>query len=94
MSADDHPRALRRAALAGFILHALAVLWIWRTWEEGLRGSWLVYIDLPVALFYLAATQHNLLVWSLLLGGLQWAIMAALLSLLVGRLSERRRSGT
>jgi hypothetical protein len=91
MTTAVHPRAVRFAALAGFVLHTLAVLLLWRSWDEGLRGSLLVLIDLPVALFYLSATQEHLLAWSLALGGAQWALLTALLTVLVGRISARRR---
>ena len=93
MPHDVHPRALRSAAAAGFVLHTLAVLWLWRTWEEGLRGSILLLIDLPVAIIYLATSQEHLLAWSLLLGGAQWAVLTALLTLVVGRISEPRKQG-
>lgn len=93
MPHDVHPRALRSAAAAGFVLHTLAVLWLWKTWEEGLRGSLLLLIDLPVAIFYLATSQEHLLAWGLLLGGAQWALLTSLLTLLVGRISEKRRPG-
>lgn len=91
MSQDAHPRAVRFAAIAGFLLHGVAVLLVWRSWDVGLRGSMVFLIDLPVALFYATATQDNLLRWSLLLGGAQWALLTALLTVLVGRISARRR---
>jgi hypothetical protein len=82
-------RAARNAFVVGFLLHALAVLWLWARFEPGVRGSLLVYVDFPSALLYLAATREHLLAWSLVVGGLQWATITALLAMLVGRTSMR-----
>lgn len=76
--------------MIALLLHTLAVLWIWRTWGLGLRGGWLVWMDLPVSLLYLGARGGALLAFSLLLGGLQWAVVGALLSKLIAVVSSGR----
>lgn len=83
--------ALRRAALGAAILHTLAVLWFWATWEVGLRSGWLVWMDLPVSLLYVGARGKALLLASLVLGGLWWATLGALLSAAVAVVVGRRR---
>lgn len=90
MSRQARRRAAWHGLVAGFFLHTLAALWIWATWDPGIRASWLVWIDFPSALAYLGATGPRLLVASLLVGGLQWALLAALVTMLVGRLSVTR----
>lgn len=77
-------------AVGAALLHTVAVLWIWVSWGLGLRGGWLVWMDLPVSLFYLGAREGSLLAFSLVLGGVQWALAGALLSLLVAALSTRQ----
>lgn len=83
-------RALRRAALGAAVLHTLAVLWIWSTWEVGLRSGWLVWMDLPVSLLFVEARGLALLAASLVLGGLWWACVGALLSAAVALVVGRR----
>lgn len=83
-------RAVRWTAASAFLLHTLAVLWIWKSWGLGLRGGWLVWMDLPVSLFYLGARDGTLLALSLALGGLQWAAAGALLSKLIASLARNR----
>jgi len=68
-----------------FLLHGAAVLWIWSTWESGLRGGWLVWVDFPVSLLYLDARSSVLLASSLCLGGAWWAGIGGALSWLIGR---------
>lgn len=68
------------------LVHAVAVLWIWGTWESGLRGGWLVWIDFPVSLLYLDARSGVLLALSLVLGGAWWAGIGGALSWLIGRM--------
>ncbi len=68
-----------------FLLHAGAVLLIWRSWEAGLRGSWLVWTDFPVSLLYLDARSSLLLTLSLTLGSAWWAVIGGALSWAIGR---------
>lgn len=84
-------RALKRAALGAAVLHTLAVLWFWATWEVGLRSGWLVWMDLPVSLLYVGARGTALLAASLILGGLWWATLGALLSAAVAVVVGRRQ---
>lgn len=77
--------AVRIAMVLAFLLHAGAVLWTWGTWESGLRGSWLVWIDFPVSLLYLEARSGLLLLLSLILGGAWWGGIGGALSWLIGR---------
>jgi len=97
-AAPDRPR--RRPSLGRIVaacaviaaaLHTLAVLWTWWAWSPGARGSWLVWLDLPVSLAYLDRVGSALLPWSLVAGGLQWAATGALLAWAVGRAAKRRR---
>lgn len=83
--------ALKRAAFGAAVLHTLAVLWFWATWEVGLRSGWLVWMDLPVSLLYVGARGKALLLASLILGGLWWATLGALLSAAVAVVVGRRR---
>ncbi len=93
-AAEPSPRRGRRAvrwtAAIAWVFHTLAVLWIWKSWGLGLRGGWLVWMDLPVSLLYLGARDGWLLALSLALGGLQWAAVGALLSKLIASLTRSR----
>ncbi len=83
---------LRRALGAGFLLHALAALWIWIRWDPGLRGAWLVWVDLPWSLLWVQAAGWKLLALSLVLGGCWWAVLSAGLTFAIGRLTTSSRS--
>jgi hypothetical protein len=92
VAAPSRRQARRRivltcAALAA-MLHTFAVAWTWLSHGPGVRGSWLVWLDLPTSLLYLHLVGTSLLPWSLLAGGLQWAATGALLAWLVGRLAN------
>ena len=80
-------------ALIALVLHTLAVLWTWFAWSgnPGSRGWWLVFTDLPVSFFYGHLTHSSLLVWSLLLGGLQWCLTGALVALAVWHFAAFRK---
>jgi hypothetical protein len=85
-------RALGPVALAAagsFLLHALAVLWVWRSWGGFGRGGVLAWIDFPSSLAYLRLRGGEKLAWSLAIGGLQWAAFGAALSLVFGRSARR-----
>lgn len=83
-------RAATEAAVIGFVLHALAALWIWATSDIFWRGNVISWLDFPVSLGYMHLDGPWLLFWSLLVGGLEWAGIAALLALLIGRAARRR----
>lgn len=85
------PRARRSARIEmtlAVVFHTLCVLWIWRSWGAGLRGGWLLWIDLPISLLYGTMPGSWLLAASLVLGGLQWALIGWLLWRLVGTLTR------
>lgn len=83
-------RAVRTALILGFLLHTLAALLVWETWGGPFsRGNALVWIDFPVVLAYLHLDGKPFLLWSLLAGGLQWGVIAALFSLWLGRTVRR-----
>jgi hypothetical protein len=82
---------VRAGALAGFLLHALAVGWAWRSWELGLRSGVIVWMDFPLSLLYLGAPGRQLLVWSVVVGGLWWAAIGALLTHWIGRVAATPR---
>ena len=78
-------RALRHAALAVFGIHLVIALFAWSSWGRFGRGNILVWMDFPASLAFLDLTGGRLVVASLLLGGLQWAAIGALLAWIVGR---------
>lgn len=82
-------RATVRAAAIGFLLHALTAAWAWRSWGYFGRGNVIAWIDFPVSLAYMHRGEAVVLTASLVLGGLQWAAIAALLSLWVGSALRR-----
>jgi hypothetical protein len=91
-SVDALPRApVKRAFLAGFALHALALAWIWSRYGEGARGGLVVWMDLPWSLAYLGRSGRTLLVWSSIVGGAWWGLLGALFARLLGRLAQRAR---
>jgi Na+/melibiose symporter-like transporter len=87
-----HPS--RRAALAalviGFLIHTVIALVVWRTWGVIGRGNVISWIDFPVCLAYVHLDGKPLLAWSLAAGGLQWGVIAALLSLWLGSTVRER----
>jgi hypothetical protein len=77
-------------ALAGsLLLHTCAVLWVWHSWTSFGRGGVLAWIDFPASLAYLRLRGGAKLAWSLAVGGLQWGIVGAALSLLIGTSARR-----
>ncbi|MFL6193747.1 MAG: hypothetical protein ACJ75H_06220 [Thermoanaerobaculia bacterium] len=82
------PRPSRRAVLAamiiGLVLHTVTVLAVWKTWGAFGRGNVLAWIDFPSSLAYLHLDGSPMLLWSLLLGGLQWGVITALLTWFLG----------
>jgi len=78
-------RAARTALILGFLIHAVIALLVWWTWGTFGRGNVLAWIDFPISLAFLHLDGTPFLLWSLLAGGLQWAAIAALLSLWLGR---------
>ena len=89
-------RPSRRAPLAaligGFLLHSAFALFVWKTWGSFGRGNVLSWVDFPVSLAFLHLDDTPFLRWSLLAGGAQWAVIAALLSLWLGKTVRRRRA--
>ena len=82
-------RAAGAAMIVGFLLHTVTAILAWRTWGSLGRGNVLAWIDFPVSLAYLHLDGTPLLTWSLLAGGLQWAAIAALLSIWLGSTLRR-----
>ena len=82
--------AIRHAALAAFLIHALAVLWIWQTWDPFGASNLLIWMSLPASLAFLGASGYALLALSLVIGGLEWALLAGLVAWWVGRSLHRR----
>jgi hypothetical protein len=77
-------------ALAGSILlHTFAVLWVWHSWTSFGRGGVLAWVDFPASLAYLRLRGGAKLAWSLAVGGLQWGLVGAALSLLIGTSARR-----
>jgi hypothetical protein len=89
MALSIEGRAMRNAALVVVVLHTLTALWVWRSWGEFGRGTVLVWMDFPVSFAYLHLPDPQFLAGSLLLGGIQWALVAALLTYLLGRSTRR-----
>jgi hypothetical protein len=80
----------REVALWAFGLHALAALWVWWRWGTGVRGGLLFWMDFPLSLLYAGARSTALLAASVALGGAWWALVAAGLTVLVGRIARDR----
>lgn len=83
--------AAAAAAVAAATLHTVSAFWVWRSWGYFGRANVLVWMDFPVSLLFLDWSESRFLAASLLLGGLQWAVIGALLAALLGR-SLRRKS--
>ncbi|HVG06682.1 MAG TPA: hypothetical protein VNM67_03185 [Thermoanaerobaculia bacterium] len=90
------PKPSRRAVLAaviiGVILHTLTALSVWNSWDYFGRANIVVWMDFPTSLAYLDLEGEAMLAWSLVAGGLQWAAIAALLTIWVGVTTHRRRT--
>jgi len=84
-------RAVLTAAVIASILHTATALWIWRTWDDFWRANVLSWMDFPISVTFFHLEGDALLGWSLVAGGLQWAAIAALLTLWVGSTTHRRR---
>lgn len=78
-------RAVLRAVAAVLLLHTAFAVWIWYSWGQFGRDTILVWMDFPASLIYLDRADATFLAGSLLLGGLQWGLLAALLTWIVGR---------
>jgi hypothetical protein len=86
---DSARRAAFFALAASFLLHAVAVLWVWHSWGPFGRGGVLAWVDFPISLAYLKLRGGAKLAWSLVVGGLQWGLIGAGLSLLFGTAARR-----
>ncbi len=86
-------RAIVAAVLIGVTVHTLTVLSVWRSWGYFGRANVLAWIDFPVSLTYLDLEGDPMLAWSLVAGGLQWAVISALLTFMLGSTVRSRRSG-
>ncbi|KAB2962397.1 MAG: hypothetical protein F9K16_09190 [Thermoanaerobaculia bacterium] len=78
----------RAAALWAFLLHTAAVLWIHFRWQPGLGDGVLAWMDFPLSLLWGHLSGGPFLAFSLLAGGALWAVLAAGLTRLVGRLAR------
>lgn len=78
-------KAVLHAVVAVLILHSLFAVWVWNSWGQFGRDTVLVWMDFPAALIYLDRADATFLAGSLVLGGLQWALIAALLTWILGR---------
>jgi hypothetical protein len=78
-------RAVLRAVIAVLLLHTAFAVWVWYSWGQFGRDTILVWMDFPASLIYLDRADATFLAGSLLLGGLQWGLLAALLTWIVGR---------
>lgn len=80
----------REAALWAFGLHALFAFWIWLRWGSGVRGGLLFWMDFPLSLVYAGLPGKLFLAASIGLGGAWWALVAAGLTVAVGRVARGR----
>jgi hypothetical protein len=78
-------RAIRNASIAAVLIHTIIALSVWHNWGEFGRGTVLFWMDFPVSLLYSHLDDPEFLAGSLLLGGVQWALLAAGLTYLLGR---------
>ena len=83
--------AVRTALIFGVLLHTATALGVWATWGEFGRGNVLAWIDFPASLAFLHLDGTPMLLWSLVAGGLQWAIIAALLAFSLGWAARARQ---
>ncbi len=83
--------AVRTALVFGVLLHTATALGVWATWGEFGRGNVLAWIDFPTSLAFLHLDGTPMLLWSLVAGGLQWAIIAALLAFSLGWAARARQ---
>jgi hypothetical protein len=83
--------AVRTALIFGVLLHTATALGVWATWGEFGRGNVLAWIDFPASLAFLHLDGTPMLLWSLVAGGLQWAIIAALLAFFLGWAARARQ---
>jgi hypothetical protein len=90
MTSRPWRRAAGAAMIVGFLLHTVTAVLVWRTWGMLGRGNVLAWIDFPTSLAYLHLDGAPLLTWSLIAGGLQWALIAALLSVWLGSTLRER----
>jgi hypothetical protein len=83
-------RAIRKASLAAVLIHTIVVLSVWHNWGEFGRGTVLFWMDFPVSLLYSHLEDPEFLTGSLLVGGLQWMLLGAALTYLLGRSARDR----
>ena len=84
-------RAAKAAtAVVAAALHTGTVLWVWESWGYFGRANLVVWMDFPSSLIFLDWSDRRFLTASLLLGGLQWALIGMLLAALVGRTLRRK----
>ena len=91
---DPAPRSATPCApplIFGVLLHTATALGVWATWGEFGRGNVLAWIDFPASLAFLHLDGTPMLLWSLVAGGLQWAIIAALLAFSLGWAARARQ---
>lgn len=77
-------RAVLAAVILGAVLHTLTALSVWQSWDYFGRANVLTWMDFPVSLAFLDLDGARMLSWSLVAGGLQWAAIAALLTIWIG----------
>lgn len=92
MSLRPSRRAVLTAVIIGVILHTVTALSVWNTWDDFWRANVLSWMDFPVSVTFFHLEGNALLAASLTAGGLQWAAIAALLTLWVGSTTHRRRA--
>jgi len=92
MSLRPSRRAVLMAVITGVVLHTVTVLSVWQSWGYFGRANVLTWIDFPVSILYFDSAGDGMLGWSLVVGGLQWAAIAALLTLWVGHTLHTRRN--
>ncbi len=93
MSQVQMKNAIRHAAIAGFLIHGLAVLWIWRTWDPFGASNLMIWMGLPASLAYSGTGGATLFVCSIVFGGLEWALLGGLVAWGVGRSLRRGSAG-
>jgi hypothetical protein len=83
-----NPRPVRhavRTALIFGVLHQTATaIGFWASWWEFGSGFVVTWTAFPASLAFLHLDGTPMLLWSLVAGGLQWAIIAALLAFSLG----------
>lgn len=84
-------RLVLASGLLGAVIHGLVLATVWLRWKPGTRGLVLSWIDAPFSFLWFGVGEGRMLLFSLVLGGLWWATITALLTWWIGRVTLAER---